>query len=212
MILNVAGQEIDIQRARLKKWLHLEQLRRERLVAAEGGNTDEVARLVCCYLSAAIGLEESTFQALPWFEIVKLISDVEHLHLIRIKFPILSPSKDKEEKVEWDYPERNWYSWLHLLAAQYGWTENVIAELDVETGVALIQEVQADQQLKREWEWARSEIAYDYKSGRLKPLDRPEWMRPAAKEVKKVKMALSMLPMGNVVDLSGTGLHGTAVH
>lgn len=111
--------------------------------------------------------------------------------------------KETNEKIGWEYSGRTWFVWLHLLASAYGWSINYIEYLDIDNAIALLQEILVDSQLKKEWEWSMSEIAYQYnehtKTSKFVPLDRPEWMQPISKPVKKTKIRISDIPVGLVM-------------
>lgn len=114
---------------------------------------------------------------------------------------------DKNEDVPWDYEGRTWYVWANLLAETYGWDLEYVANLEIEDAVSLVQEVFVNRQLEKEWEWDLSEksVSYNEKTKTAKhiPLQRPSWMRVRAKPPKKVKILKSMMPVGNIIDISG---------
>ena len=99
------------------------------------------------------------------------------------------------------------------MAKAYGWTEEYISNLEIETGLALIQEAIVDDQLNKEWEWSLTEIAYEYdkgsKTSKFRALPRPDWMGGGKKPPKKTTMLKVMLPVGYIENVSGMGLHGT---
>jgi hypothetical protein len=124
-------------------------------------------------------------------------------------FPILQPStggKDNK-KAPWEYNGRAWYFWLNLFAGRYGWSEIAISVMDIDTAIGLYQEIILDDQLKNEFVYGLSEIAYPYnqstKKQEFRPMPRPEWMKPLIpKQLPIIKMRKDMLPMGNIVDYS----------
>ena len=97
--------------------------------------------------------------------------------------------------------------WVNILAERYGWTFDTISNLDTDVALALIQEILTDKQLEKEFLWGMSEIAYPYnsqtKESKFSPLQRPYWMKAAPQEIKMVRIRKSMLPVGNVQDVSG---------
>jgi len=118
-----------------------------------------------------------------------------------IQVPFLLPHKNKDDKpVAWDYKNRNWYYWSHLLASQYGWSISDIENLKVDDGLAYIQECLVQQQLDREFTWSMSEMAYPYdavtKKSIFKPLERPYYMLEPAKPIRKVRMLKAYMPVG----------------
>jgi hypothetical protein len=81
----------------------------------------------------------------------------------------------------------------------------VIAELEVEDAFALLQEIETDKQLEREWAWQTNELAYPYnkdtKKSDFHPLPRPAWMRIKAGPPPKTRIPKKMMPVGNIIDL-----------
>jgi hypothetical protein len=121
-----------------------------------------------------------------------------------IKLPITEPTgTTKKEDEPWDYEGRQWHLYSHILAKTYGWTLDYISQLQVHEAIAKIQEILTDEQLEHEFYYGLSEIAYPYdsstKKSSFKPLDRPSWMRPKAKEIPRFKIPKSIMPMGVVV-------------
>ena len=214
--IGVNGKFIDVERAKLRLWFNLEDVLSNLKEVTERGDTLAVSLLICSYLSVASDENIETFQDAPWEEVATAFVDVKALNSPRLQFPLFNIDDIKPfDTVSWDYEGRLWYLWVHLLAKAYGWTEEYISELEIESGLAFIQEAMVEEQLRREWEWSLTEFAYDIKTSRLKPLPRPNWMRAVRKEPKKTKMLRMMLPFGPIENLSGMGLHGVdedAVH
>jgi hypothetical protein len=126
----------------------------------------------------------------------------------RAKLPILTTKHTKEDKkLSWDYDGRTWNFYSHLLASNYGWTLEYIGKLGIDEVIAKIQEILTEEQLNKEFQWSMSEIAYPYnkstKKSEFKPLKRPYWMLAEVTEIKKIKILKSLLPIGNVQDVSG---------
>jgi hypothetical protein len=68
-----------------------------------------------------------------------------------------------------------------------------------------VQEILIDDQMRREWEYSLSQVAYKYDKrgkGELVPLKRPGWML-ASGGPPKSKILKKLLPVGNIIDLSG---------
>ena len=188
----------------LRKWLELEEIRENILEAAENGNIDNLALSLCSYISAALGISDNLLE-LPWFETAEAFNLIAVFCIPKYNFAILSPRPEEDEvKSSWDYEERTWYLWSHVLASAYGWTLEYIADIDFNDALALIQEITIDEQLKKEWEWGLSELAYPYnestKKSQFHPLPRPHWMKETVivKPIKKVRIPKSMLPVGIV--------------
>jgi len=211
--ISINKKSIDIERARLCLWFNLEDIHSKLKEAVEKGDTQAVSLIICSYLSAASNESIETFQNAPWEEVAIAFADARDLNSPRLQFPLFNVDDSKSlDTVSWDYKGRLWYLWVHLLAKAYGWTEKYISELEIESGLAFIQETMVEDQLRREWEWSLTELAYEYnknsKTSKLKPLPRPNWMRRIRKEPKKTKIPLFMLPGGVIKNISGMGLHG----
>lgn len=213
MEISVNGQTFTVERVRLRRWLQLEETKSQIHKAAERLEVDTISDQLISYLSAASGIEPQVFEDAPWFDSANAFSDLVMGNEPTIKFPLLENQSDQRGKpVVWDYVGRLWFSWVNLIATAYGWGIEQIENLEVDTGIALIQEILVEHQLKREWEWSLTELAYPYdpgaKKGIFKPLTRPRWMRGKPERIKKVRMPLSILPVGIIEDLAGVGLHG----
>ena len=198
--VTLGGKEYKITRAKLRKWLQLEDLREE---IARAADREDRTNKIYSYLSVALSVDID-FSALPWFEVANAYISAELVNYPQIKFPLLK-SAGNAEKAPWNYEGRSWYSWSHTIANSYGWELDYIAELDIDDAIGLIQEINVDEQLSKEWEWALSEKSVVYNrdgKGVFKELDRPDWMQDTIfmdRTTQIVKIPKSMLPMGNVV-------------
>ena len=80
-----------------------------------------------------------------------------------------------------------------------------VAELDIDDAIGLVQEINVEDQLNREWEWMLSEksVSYDKQGkGKFNELSRPDWMNGAvilSKKSKDYPIKRSMLPVGMVL-------------
>jgi len=199
VILN--GKEHVVERAPLRAWLELEDIRDSIRKAVEIGNSDDVTSRIYFYISTALHIDED-LSSVSWIEISSIFNAIIIANLPRYDFPLLQ-SKIKSKYASWDYDGRSWYSCLHLLASEYGWNSEYIADLDVDDAIALTQEILADEQLRKEWEWALSEKSVRWSKqgkGTFVPLERPDWMR-SIKEINLpvAKIPKSILPVGNVI-------------
>ena len=151
--------------------------------STEVGNRDGLVSSLYSYVSTAFSVSTEELQLLPWYEITRAFKEIYQINIPSINFPMLRKriKKETNEEIGWEYPGRTWYVWLHLLANEYGWNINYIEHLDIDDGIALLQEILVNDQLNKEWEWSRSEFAYSYnqntKTSKFIPLERPEWMR-----------------------------------
>ena len=201
--ITVNGNAVSLERFRLKRWLELELAKDKIFEEAEHGNVDEFSDYLCSYvsLSSDVEIDNTVFWgdvAIAFFEIASFqIPTEEHL--------ILSATKEEDVERSWDYDGRTWYSWSHTLAKEYGWNMEYIAELDIDDAIAMLQEIAVEDQLEREWEWTRTELAYPYNESTKKhmfsPLPRPEWMKEKViiKPLKTTKIPKFMMPVGNVI-------------
>ena len=196
--LQVGSNKIAVEKPHLKKWIDLEQVKAK--------ETDR-AKKVYHYLSVFLDVPESEFATLPWEVAISHYVDCLTLSRPTIDFPFLKHSTKTNTQYAWDYPERLWYAFSHLIAKAYSWTLEYIADLDLDDGLALLQEILVDRQLEFEWQWSLSELAYPYdnhtKTSKFKALPRPGWMQGAADlTIKKVKIPVAMMPVGNVIGLA----------
>ena len=189
-----------VSRAKFKKWLELEDIRSQIKDAIDQGRNNKVASLLCSYLSIAIC--RGKWEKLPWEVVLTEYSFVVNLHTPSKDFRIFSGGPGEKSFL---INDSSWYSWANMLAKEYGWSIEYVAELDIEDAISLIQEILYSDQLQKEWEWALSENAIQYDKdgkGKYKPLAKPKWMLPRKEETRelpKVKILKSMLPFGIVM-------------
>lgn len=132
--------------------------------------------------------------------------------------PPKSSRENPDKKTDrWEYKGQYMAEWIDHFARNYGWSLEQILDLDIDVAALLLQEILLENQFKKEWEYNLSELAYQYdentKKSHHKPLKRPYWMNPAADaEIKKTKLLRSMLPIGVVIDATGTGLVSNDEH
>lgn len=189
-----------------RKWIELENKKTDMLQATEDESFPE---RVYSYLSVALGIPIKKLEKQDWQSTVLSLIDVHKRFSPDASLPILRHTQHKEATpVDWDYPQRTWAFYSHLLAKAYGWTLEYIAEMDVNDALSRLQEIMTDEQLDREFVYGLSEIAYPYnkntKKSEFKPMKRPYWMLPTAPTtIKKIKIKRSMLPQGRIIDASG---------
>ena len=192
-----------IIKAKLRAWLVLEDFYSNIIGAADKGNREEFVSSFYSYISAALFISKEDLQLCPWYEITRAFREIYTINRPSFDFPVLHNVDKRNKEAEWDYPGRDWFIWLHLLAKEYGWDIKYIENLELDDGIALLQEILVDEQLEKEWQWSMSEVAYSYneitKTSKFNPLERPEWMKPIPKPIEKVKVRASMLPVGIVM-------------
>lgn len=203
--INLGGTSYPVVRHKLKKWLQLEELHSNTLKAAETSNENDFLFSIFSYISVAFGVSMEVLSELDWHEISIAYENGLKTNKPLLKLPIFKGGDSVT--YPWDYPGRNWYSWLYRLASKFGWTIEYLAELDIDDAVALIQEILIQEQFDKEWEWRRSQVAYGYdastKKSKFIELPRPDWMKGTPvkriKEPPKVRIPIHMLPVGNVI-------------
>lgn len=211
-IIKINGKEYLLSQLKLKAWSKLEEIRQDLDVSASIKDYEGCFLQMVKVIEATIlSKDKVDWSTIPWFEFLKLYKEVIIINSPSIDFPILHGKNGDKSKLPWEYKERSWYFWFNLFANKYGWTEDIISNLDIDSAIGLYQEVEIDGQLHREWEWGLSEIAYPYNKGtkkqEYKPLARPNWMKPLVpKHLPKVRIRKDMLPMGNIIDLDGRKL------
>jgi len=207
-IIKINGKDITLHRLRLREWSKLEEVKKDLdEVASIKDYSGMFIQMVKFIEATILSKEKIEWDKLPWYDFLSVYSEAIIVSTPSIDFPILHGKNESKEKPPWEYKERSWYFWLNLFATNYGWTEEVIAHLDVDTAIGLYQELEIDEQLQKEWEWGLSEIAYPYNKGtkkqEYKPLARPTWMKPLVpKQLPVVKIRRDMMPVGNIIDLS----------
>lgn len=207
--IKILGKDISPTRLRLKGWTELESVRKLMDDAISQKDFDKYFRAIVQFTEMASipSNEKIDWDKVPWFELLELYSEAVKINSPSIEFPILtSPDEKKEKKLPWEYDGRSWYFWFNLFASRYGWNENVIENLDIDSAIGLYQEILIEQQFEKEWEWGLSEMAFPYnkstKKQEFKALARPKWMLPLAPEfLPVIKIRKDMMPVGNIVDL-----------
>jgi hypothetical protein len=191
--LQVGSKTLSVCRPHLKKWLQLEQIRSE--------NTDRIEGIYT-YLSVFLDITDKEIEALSWMDTLTLYQKSIEINKPELKLPYLEHPDRKLNDDPWNYPQRLWYSFAHLLASAYHWSIEQIANMDVDDALAMVQEILIDTTLKREWEYSLTTLAYypDHQGGttRFHPLPRPAWMI-AEQKIRKVMMPKSAMPVGNVI-------------
>lgn len=183
-----------------KIWINLEYYKEKMLESVQNSSPD-FPQYVLEYISLATKVPYKWYENANWVKIITLF----YICISKsptIKLPIISPTNEKHTEEPWNYPQRSWYLYAHIIAKSYGWSLDKIAKLKVKDALSLIQEIMTDTQLDREFQYGLSEVAYPYneqtKKSIFKPLERPHWMRPDIKPIAKFKIPVSMLPMGEI--------------
>lgn len=187
---------------RFRKWVELEEVK-EKISKAIQEKEQQFPDLVFSYLSIAFNVHQEYFTGRYWEEVIGWFYSIVVINLPPSTLPIIStPSGTKKEKDTWDYPGRTWHLYAHLLAKNYGWSLEYIANLKVEEAIAKVQEILTDEQLEREFLWGMSDKSVSYnartKTSKFHELPRPYWMKKKIEKPRVMTMPASILPIGNV--------------
>jgi hypothetical protein len=176
--------------------------KKEKIAEAVGNKSPDFPDKLFDYISTASGVSSKWYSKADWIKIVLLFFACLSKSP-KIQLPITEPSEKKEKEDDWNYEGRTWHIYSHILASEYGWSLEYIAKLPPIEAIAKIQEILTDKQLEREFWYGLSEVAYPYnkqtKQSNFKPLERPYWMRPKAKEIPKFKIPAGMMPVGTIM-------------
>jgi hypothetical protein len=205
--IEILGEKHEIKRLTLKGWTSLEGIKKEMDEDISHKDFDNYYLALVRFIEMSLSSPQIDWGLVPWYEAITAYSQVVKLNSPTLEFPILIGAKGENKKLPWEYDGRAWYFWLHLFAKFYGWSEDAIGNLDIDTAIGLYQETQIDEQMEREWTYSLSETAYPYnqatKKQEYKPLARPEWMLPIApKHNQTIMIRKDLMPMGNIVNLT----------
>jgi hypothetical protein len=193
------------RRLTLRGWAAMDDLRRRIDKRAEEGQWQSIPDLIFDTIELIYGKAD---RKCFWLDAADLYGRGNEANQPTMKFPILT-SKDKQKPLPWEYDGRTWYFWLNTFAEHYGWDDERVGNMDIDTAIGLYQEIQIEEQMKNEFVYGLSEVAYVYDKGtkksRFSPLPRPQWMLGVAPTrnapVKTSKMPAIAIPMGEVIYL-----------
>ena len=199
----IGDVKITFKRLNLKEWTVLEENKVVMQEAVERKDFHGIFDTVSSCISTASNANVA-WETKPWYEMLQAYGEVIAINSPTKRFPILTSSDTKEEKLPWEYPGRIWYFWVNLFSGHYGWTKEQIEVLDIDDAIGLYQETLIDDQMQKEWEWiGYGEVAFQYdsstKKSNFKPLTRPMWMMGITTKPKIIKMMKKLMPMGNVI-------------
>lgn len=203
MVINLGNTEYKLEQAKLRLWLQLGSIQDNISGAVANGGYKELAHHVCQYVATALSIFPEDIENLPWEEVADAFAEIVNVNALNFEIPLLLNKSKDDTKVPWDYDGRNWYFWLHSIAKEFGWTIEYIAEMNIEDGVKILQEILVNEQMQKEWSWALSEksvqkVGNDYK---FKELPRPDWMRYSTKPIHRtvIQIPEHLMPMGNII-------------
>lgn len=187
---------------RFRRWIRLEEQKNKILKAVEE-SSDSFPDELLGFLSTALYLPVRLFENASWIKLVQAFYLTLPMTQCQFQLPIFEPSKDKTKPEAWDYPDRSWHTYVHMLASEYGWSIEYISQLQVRDALSAIQEILIDKQLQDEFQWAMSERSSYYdkhtKSAKANPLPRPHWMNKhidPKTDARVTQIPVNMLPVG----------------
>lgn len=202
--MKIKNQNNKPRRLTLRGWAALDDLRREIEDQSREGNWYRVPGLIFNIIELSCEVDKDMF----WMDAIELFRETVSLNSPTKDFPILRAG-GKSEPMPWEYPGRSWYFWLHLFASRYGWSEEEIGAMDIDSAIGLYQESQVEDQLRDEFSWGLSEVSYSYdkttKKSKLVRLPRPTWMTRLVEKKKKAKKLPTLsthMPAGEIVKLT----------
>jgi len=214
--LNLGGLEVEVPRARLGLYLRLAQAHTTISEAVKAKDIGACAVSIREYMGLVIPLSTVDLTHLSGVELLSAYVELSELNSYAIDIPMTKARiVEKQKDSSWDYAGRVLVLWVHIIASAYGWALTEIHSLWPEDAAAYIEEILVDDQLKREWEYSLSTLAYKYDKkgkGTLIPLSRPGWMRRSG-EPRTTRIPRRLIPMGTIIDLSGVpqgGSHGSS--
>lgn len=190
LVVGVGGHEYKVVRARLKKFLLLEQIRSERDVKG--------------YLEACGVPTDGSF-----IELLEIYNALIRLNVPRVQIPLLTVHNKLEEEREeepWSYLNRNIVSWVFLVTSRAHISLSDTLDMNIDDFFAFLQEALVDEQMEKEWFYSLSEVAYQYDSGskqsRFIPMQRPSWMMNVRSKRQLKTIPYDMMPKGLVTSIS----------
>jgi len=175
--------------------------------AAAKTHAPDVPDIICQFLAAALDSPVEDLNKLPWMEVMEAFSKIQSVNDPSWRVPMLKNRKTdgkRREPVPWMYIGGEWYYYRHVFSSIYGWDEDYIANLEIEEAFAMMQEIEAERQLEKEWEYLLSDRSVEFdpktKTSHLRPYARPLWMQADIKKPGKVRMLRSMMPVGVIGD------------
>lgn len=205
----LASLLIKFRPIKFKQWIELED-QKFRIAKSYAERREEFPKLVNQFLSIAFPiLPRKYIDQLYWADCVRLFNRVGSKTVITKYLPLVAASageKVPDNKQPWEYDGRSWHFYSHMIAKEYGWSLEYIADLCVYDALAIIEEILLDEQFQKEFMWGMSEasVVYDSrtKTSKPNPLPRPYWMKsvnPAEPlPIKRIRIPSHMLPVGVV--------------
>jgi hypothetical protein len=203
------GYEEKFDKLNLGDFFRLEKHRKNLLESLKTNNKELFKDTINCILKLQT---KKDFLPKRFTDILKnlIIILAENRISSEVEFLKPNPKKTEEIKNSWDFDNRWMTQWIDTFARTYHWELEKILSIPVNLAVYLMQELQVNSQLDREWDYSLTEMAYAYdqntKKSKFVPLSRPHWMISGTSGIKKTKIRKDMLPYGVIQDLSGMGV------
>lgn len=196
-------KRLKFERKSLREWIKLEEARSQIKDNFKKKDGAKATNFIFDYINLAAKTKIDDLSMMESAIVLGMYVDAVTLNSPRKPFPILKQAVETKDKLPWEYEGREWYFWANLFSSLYGWSMDEIAALDIDDAIGLYQESEIDKQLQREWEWGLTELAYPYdsttKTGKFKPLSRPQWMMPIVPKPKTIRIRKDMMPVGNLL-------------
>lgn len=176
----------------------------------------ERAAAIIDYLVAAGVQDMRGSSDISGMEAISAYVELRELNRMRgeLPFMMMGGGGATYDPPPYDYPSRGWALWVHRLASRYHWTRHYIFSLPPEEVACYIQEVMLADLDDIETIRSLSELSYTYDKvsgkSRFIPTPRPAWMVNGNSKNgninRKPRPVPVVMPVGNVVDISGMGL------
>jgi len=85
-VVTLDGTEYEVNRAKLRVWLQLEDIREQIARAADSKDRERFITSIYSYLSVALSLDID-FSSIPWYEVVDAYMEIVYLHRPSFQFP-----------------------------------------------------------------------------------------------------------------------------
>jgi len=201
---------VTVPRSRFREHLLLARLREEFGDNIRRNMVTEAESILRRYCLVA-GLETKDIDGMSGKEMLFVYLLLADFNAFKIELPFLTPNPNsdgtQEKEVAYSYTDRQWATWVSLLADTYGWAAKDIYQMYPEEVACYIQEAIVTSYKEVELRRSLSKMSYKYDEGRKvfkfiqTPL--PFWMVDGLMSGEKtVRVMKSMMPMGNVIDLS----------
>lgn len=204
----VGGREFIATRVRLGGFLRLQEGMETLAKAGKSQENQAIADALFSILGPALDMDRLTFETASWLDVFRAYLAVVTLNTIpEADRMAIVRFAEKGKPVPWDYQGRASIAWVHLFAEAYGWTKDQVLELWPEEAIGLMQEIEASDFSRREFQHVHSELAWTFDKrgkGTYKPLKKPAWMVFRQSRLL-TRLLRKSLPLGDVRYDDGLG-------